>query len=972
MKKHSLLSSILVFATFMFLILAIGKAMGQEPALSPGNASRNENFAKQDYWWVFFTKENTGLSTDQIGPVIYDDYGNLWIGTYYGGLVKYDGVTWKVYNKENSWLPHNTVRSLAIDNDGNLWIGTSGNGLSKFDGTDWRVYIPANSQIPDVTINSIAFDSDNNIWLATSGSGLVKVEGLSIEDEPVWTFYTRENSELPENILYSLLFDETGYLWLGTESNDLTGFDGSTFTTYTPPVALSDKTISSLANDEENHLWIGYTVGLIAEFDGTDWNFHELDESGISPSRAYSLTFDKDDNLWISTEDGLLKYTGDDWVIINELSNESSAISPKGKMAFSTYYSGLFTLDGNTWEHFKVNNTGLPENGIMAIEVDKNGNAWAGLWYGGLTKFNGLVWKSFTATDTDLPHEDVRTIVADDENNLWIGTGNGLAMIPAISIEGQPWKLYTTGNTALPSNSIRRLHYGNGNLWIGTSLGLTRYNGDNWETYTTDNSPLPQNSIHSITTDIDGNIWVGTYGGGLCFIPALSLGMNDWEVYTTDNSDLPDNSIFALEADSSGNIWIGTRFGGLVKFDGTEFTVYNTDNSDLPDNHVYSLKTDRDKRVWVGLSYNGVVRIDGENWTLFNSGNAELPEGPVYAIDVDEYDNKWIGIDGFGLAVYNEDGVSIDSYKTIMGHLFYNSGESPLNESTVEIYRTNNPEYQDRQVLSGTNAYQFIDLEGGMYTIKVIPDTLSYPETLPTWLGYELTRAGSHVIILYEDITSLDINIISRPAAGIGQGTVKGTLVEDETGKEKSAVIMKSDVKGTPVKDCYVFLVDKTDDKTEAFDITNDKGEFMFKNIEPGEYEFIADYMGIPMDESNPALNVSDTQDTLLVTAVAGQEYIGIETEIISSVAEILMNEISVYPVPVKDNLSISFDKDINQSLVESIKIINLNGKVLYDHSSAINGASIITIDMSRFDPGIYILDIKVGEKNPTVKIIKE
>ena len=971
MKKPSPTFGIFAFTAFISFILISNTITGQKPALS-GNLAMNDNNSKQDYWWVFFNKENTGLPTDQTGPVIYDDYGNLWIGTYYGGLAKYDGATWKVYNKENSWLPDNSIRSLAIDNNGDLWIGTSGNGLSKFDGTDWRVYIPANSQIPDATINSIAFDPDNNIWLGTYGSGLVKVEGLSVADEPVWTFYTAENSDLPDNYIHSLMFDEAGYLWIGNEYQSLGGFDGNTFTTYTPPVAPTDPSIVALAEDNNNHIWIGYTIGQIAEFDGNNWNFYALDESGIPALRANCLTFDKDDNLWISTEEGLLKYTGDDWVVINEQLNEESTISSKGKMAFSTYYSGLYAYDGNTWEHFKTSNTGLPENDIMAIKVDNNDNAWAGLWYAGLTKFNGLVWESFTATDTDLPDDDVRTIVTDNDNNIWIGTGNGLSMIPAISLEGQPWHLYTTDNTALPSNSIRRLHYSNGNLWVGTSLGITRYNGDTWETYNADNSPIPQNNIRSITTDKDGNIWVGTYSEGLCKIPALSQGLNDWEVFNTVNSDLPGNSIFALEADSTGNIWIGTSHDGLVKFDGSEFTVYNTDNSDLPDNHVESLKTDCDNRVWVGLRYNGLARIDGANWTLFNSGNTELPEGPVYAIDVDEFDNKWIGIDGGGLAVYNEDGVNIDSYKTIMGHIFYDSGESPLNEGSVEIYRTNSQEYEDRQFLGGTNAYQFIDLEGGMYTIKVIPDTIVYPETLPTWLGHKLTRAGAHVIVLYDDITGLDINIVNRPATGGGQGTVKGSLVVDESVKTKETRITKQDIKGSPVKDCYVFLVDPADETTEAFDITNDEGEFMFRNLDIGDYKFYADYQGMPMDDSNPSLNISNTGDTLLVTATAGQEYIGIETEIISSIEDILFNNLFVYPVPVKDNLSISYNKAYNEILVESIKIFSLNGKLLYDHAAINSGTSTITIDMSRFNPGIYIMDIKAGEKNRTLKIIKE
>ena len=46
---------------------------------------------------------------------------------------------WVVYNTSNSGLPDNFVRSIAVDPQGNKWIGTYGGGLAKFDGVNWTV-----------------------------------------------------------------------------------------------------------------------------------------------------------------------------------------------------------------------------------------------------------------------------------------------------------------------------------------------------------------------------------------------------------------------------------------------------------------------------------------------------------------------------------------------------------------------------------------------------------------------------------------------------------------------------------------------------------------------------------------------------------------------------------------------------------------------------------------------------------------
>jgi ligand-binding sensor domain-containing protein len=50
-----------------------------------------------------------------------------------------------IYEKWNSGLPDNAVYAIAIDGQGNKWIGTYGGGLAKFDGVRWTVYNTSNS-----------------------------------------------------------------------------------------------------------------------------------------------------------------------------------------------------------------------------------------------------------------------------------------------------------------------------------------------------------------------------------------------------------------------------------------------------------------------------------------------------------------------------------------------------------------------------------------------------------------------------------------------------------------------------------------------------------------------------------------------------------------------------------------------------------------------------------------------------------
>ena len=52
------------------------------------------------------------------------------------------------YNTSNSGLPNNSICSISIDSVGNKWIGTFGGGLIKFDNTIWTVYNTSNAGLP--------------------------------------------------------------------------------------------------------------------------------------------------------------------------------------------------------------------------------------------------------------------------------------------------------------------------------------------------------------------------------------------------------------------------------------------------------------------------------------------------------------------------------------------------------------------------------------------------------------------------------------------------------------------------------------------------------------------------------------------------------------------------------------------------------------------------------------------------------
>jgi Two component regulator propeller len=87
--------------------------------------------------------------------------------------------------------------------------------------------------------------------------------------------------------------------------------------------------------------------------------------------------------------------------------------------------------------------------------------------------------------------------------------------------------------------------------------------------------------------------------------PAVSEPVSIWAVFTPENSDLPHTDILALTRDKDGELWIGTHGGGLARLDNDgRWQIYTTGSTKggMPDNLVLALAPDADGALWVGNS----------------------------------------------------------------------------------------------------------------------------------------------------------------------------------------------------------------------------------------------------------------------------------------------------------------------------------------------------------------------------------
>ena len=147
-----------------------------------------------------------GLKHDVIRCMLQDKSGNLWFGTYGGGVSKYDGKSFTHFT-EKEGLSNNTVLSMLEDKSGNLWFGTYGGRVSKYDGKSFT-HFTEKEGLSNNTVRSILEDKSGNLWFGTNG-GVSKYDGKS------FTHFT-EKEGLSNNTVLSMLEDKSGNLWFGS------------------------------------------------------------------------------------------------------------------------------------------------------------------------------------------------------------------------------------------------------------------------------------------------------------------------------------------------------------------------------------------------------------------------------------------------------------------------------------------------------------------------------------------------------------------------------------------------------------------------------------------------------------------------------------------------------------------------------------------------------------------------------------
>ena len=317
------------------------------------------------------------MNNNLIFALLLDQSDNLWIGTWGGGINKFNRAKneYKFY-KFN--LPDfrnfglNTIKSLLEDKSGNIFAGTFGEGLLKYDKkSDKFISVPIPRTKTDEGrqgnfISVLYEDSYGDIWLGTEGDGLYRYNDKSNRFRYIH-FLQKGIRTMAVNSISSILQSSDGYLWIGTSGGGLIKFDRNTEeyiiieNDKNNPESLCNNNIKTLHESADGILWIGTRDGL-CRYDKNKNSFTAFTTSdGLANNFIYGILSDSKENLWISTNRGISKLNPFNKSIINftpgdglqdyEFNTGSYYKSKSGEM----FFGGLNGFNSFSPENIEIN-----------------------------------------------------------------------------------------------------------------------------------------------------------------------------------------------------------------------------------------------------------------------------------------------------------------------------------------------------------------------------------------------------------------------------------------------------------------------------------------------------------------------------------------------------------------------------------------------------------------------------------------
>jgi ligand-binding sensor domain-containing protein len=425
--------------------------------------------------------KNTYGKPETFDCLSFDRAGNLWLGGNQG-LILFDHVAGKTRTfKAEFQFDQHALLDITEDNNGLLWLGTEGNGIIIFDPKTEKIVQRLRHE--DDVVNSLKFnevskifiDENNDVFVNTDPQGLDIITTVPSAFNH-YTFSRDVQVSLSSYSVRGIAEDGGSGIWIGTELGGLNRLNTNTgeIKNYSTKDGLPQNTIRFILRDEENQLWVATSYGFFVF--RPEINKFQSVKLPIPCEVTNILSVGKN-RLLLTTNKGLMLFDSKRMIVTGSLYKSlvggytSYMDKNSGTIYVSDRHHGLHTISIAN-EVIRPGKVILSDYHILKIYHTPNKPYFWAASEKGLIKWSmkeNKIIKIYGVKD-GLHHEYIYAVLPDGNGNLWLSTNRGLTRFNPENerfefIKELPPREY---------NSRASLATQNGDLYFGSTTGLDR------------------------------------------------------------------------------------------------------------------------------------------------------------------------------------------------------------------------------------------------------------------------------------------------------------------------------------------------------------------------------------------------------------------------------------------------------------------------------------------------------------------
>ncbi|MGD0775481.1 MAG: two-component regulator propeller domain-containing protein [Candidatus Solibacter sp.] len=402
---------------------------------------------------------------------LLDRQGTLWVRSYASLIALAQGAG--KFVRHDAGLPLSSRNpAVLMDRDGELYVPTV-QGLARRTASGWTMIRKANG-LPCASVNFFLQDNERSAWIGLDGGGLIR--WLGYQSAETWT----ESEGLSHDVVWSLGRDNRGALWAATQAG-ISRFlpERGLWQAWKHPLLGAGQTLA-LAWGGDGTWWVGQAPGGLFRMDPRSASAERYGaESGLLNESVYTLATDAQERIWVGTGSGL--YLGSN--------------------------------SGGGWRFERVQLPGQNGKVVLALLLDSRGQVWAST-SAGLNRLENGRWRQFKTAD-GLLHDNVTYLAEAPDHAVWVGYSDPIG-ISRLEIDGDRLRPRHFGpqDGLWPAKTYFLRFDRRGWLWVGTDMGVDRYDGKAWRHLDKADGLAVNDCDHNaFFDDEDGSVWIGTSKG---------------------------------------------------------------------------------------------------------------------------------------------------------------------------------------------------------------------------------------------------------------------------------------------------------------------------------------------------------------------------------------------------------------------------------------------------------------------------